>query len=112
NAEKVAGYIASGQAFLSHLPVSRDCVIMTVVPTVRTDASANTSSAETAAAVAQALGLPFVSPVVEGLNTFDGSHLDPPSAERWSKALLDAAAPRIRNCLGISQKSPSHSANH
>jgi hypothetical protein len=46
-----------------------------------------------------ALGSELIAPQVDGLRTFDGSHLDAASAERWSAAFLDAAGPRIRECL-------------
>jgi hypothetical protein len=83
---------ATGRDLLSQLPVRHDCVILTAIPTVETKLG-------TAKAVSEALGLPWVSPQVTGLTTFDGSHLDRASAERWSKAFLDAAAPRIQSCL-------------
>jgi len=70
---------------------------------VRANAFVYASSIETAGAVADALGLNLVAPELEGLQTFDGSHLDPASAERWSKAFLDAAGPQIRKCLDTSQ---------
>jgi hypothetical protein len=53
-----------------------------------------------ASAIAAALGLELIAPELEGLQTFDGSHLDPPSAERWSRAFFQAAGPKIRQCLG------------
>jgi hypothetical protein len=53
-----------------------------------------------AIAIAKALGLDLIAPEVQGLKTFDGSHLDRQSAERWSKAFFEAAGPRIRQCLG------------
>lgn len=81
------------EGFLSHLPVQRNCVLLTIVPTVET------KRAE-AEAIASAVGLELVAPQVGGLRTFDGSHLDAVSAERWSSAFLDAAAPRLLNCLG------------
>jgi len=99
NTETIASYTASGAAFLSQLPVDRDCIIMTVVPTVRSNAFVHTSSIETAEVVARALGVKLVAPTLDGLGTFDGSHLDPSSAERWSKALLEAADPQVRQCL-------------
>jgi hypothetical protein len=84
---------AEGKAFLSQLPVASDCVILTVIPTGETGVG-------TAGAIAKTLGMPLVIPEVAGLQTFDGSHLDPESAERWSEAFLKAAGPQIRRCLG------------
>jgi len=94
-------YTAAGTGFLAHLPVRRECVILTIVPTVKTKLG-------TALAVAQALGLPLFAPKLEGLTTYDGSHLDPPSAERWSAAFLAAAGPGIRSCLGASPSAGAH----
>jgi hypothetical protein len=84
---------AEGKAFLSKLPVGADCVILTVIPTDET-------SLGTANAIAKAIGQPLVNPEIAKLQTFDGSHLDPQSAERWSEAFLKAAGPQIRRCLG------------
>jgi hypothetical protein len=80
---------------------------------VRAKAASYADSIETAGAVANALGLTLVSPDLDGLLTFDGIHLDPPSAERWSKAFFDAAGPQIRKCLSqpyASSESPGTSA--
>jgi hypothetical protein len=90
--DSVAAYAAAADAFLSSLPVDRACVILTLVPYVQTDVG-------TAQAVAAVLKIPLVAPQPEGLNTFDGGHLDRPSAERWSAAFFEAAGPRIRGCL-------------
>jgi hypothetical protein len=86
-------YAALAKQFIASLPVKRDCVILTIVP------YRDTMSAE-AKAIADAVGLELVNPQLEGLRTFDGSHLDLPSAERWSQAFFDAAGAQIRRCLG------------
>ena len=90
--------VATGKEFLSRLPVKPECIILTMVPSLGT-------KIETANAVAAALGMNLVAPAVDGLRTFDGSHLDRPSAERWSAAFLHAASPRIRECIGESRES-------
>ena len=87
--------VRSGTDFLDKLGVDRRCVIFTLVPTV--DARPATS-----AAIAKALGVEFIAPEVEDLLTFDGSHLDRQSAERWSGAFFDVAGARIKDCLGRS----------
>jgi hypothetical protein len=89
---RVASYTALGKQFLSELAADRACTILTIVPTVKT-------SIETAKAVAPALGLNLVAPRLRGLITFDGVHLDPESAQRWSAAFLEEAGPQIRKCL-------------
>jgi hypothetical protein len=89
---------AIGREFLSELPVRRECIILTMVPYARTKVTAVN-------ALANALGMNLVWPDVDELQTFDGSHLDRPSAERWSKAFLQVAAPQIRKCLADSRES-------
>lgn len=88
----VEGYVTAGQSFLSTLPVGPECVILTLVPYVKTDVA-------TAREVAVRLGVTLVAPEPDSLNTFDGGHLDRPSAERWSAAFFEAAGPQIRQCL-------------
>jgi hypothetical protein len=85
-------YAAVADRFITNLPVERACVLLTIVP------SSETRIAE-AKAIASALGMELVTPQLEGLRTFDGSHLDGDSAERWSAAFYDIAGPRIRHCF-------------
>jgi hypothetical protein len=92
NVERWDQYARLGGKFLAQLPVGRGCVILTIVPTVET------KRAE-AMAIAAKLGHDLLAPQIEGLRTFDGSHLDEASAERWSAAFLREAGPRIRSCV-------------
>jgi len=92
NQKTLASYTTLGNEFLPSLSAGRSCTILTVVPTVKTPIG-------TAKAIAAALGLNLVAPRVAGLNTFDHSHLDPESAQRWSTAFLEEAGPQIRKCL-------------
>jgi hypothetical protein len=84
--------IANAVDFLKDL--ARDkCVILTLVPFVGTKIG-------DAEAIATSLGMKLVTPGnLEGLQTWDGYHLDRPSAERWSRAFFQAAGPEIRSCL-------------
>jgi hypothetical protein len=91
-------YARLGEKFLAQLPVDRSCVILTIVPTVET------KRAE-AMAIAARLGRDLLAPQIAGLRTFDGSHLDEASAERWSAAFLREAGPRIRRCVDAAQAS-------
>jgi hypothetical protein len=93
---QVASDSANAVAFLSQLPVKRDCVILTMTPTVGTDI-ANVK------ATAKSLGMDLIAPELSGLKTFDGSHLEAGSAERWSQAFFQAAGPRISSCLKARQ---------
>ena len=86
-------YAVLGEQFISRLPVDRRCVVLTIVP------SEKTKLAE-AMAIASALKLDLFAPQLDGLQTFDQSHLDRPSAERWSHGFFQIAGPRIRECLG------------
>jgi hypothetical protein len=81
--------------FLSDLPVDQNCVILTLAP------SDGTKTAE-ATAIATALGVNLIAPELDELKTFDGSHLDRPSAERWSRAFFDAAGRTILECVRAS----------
>ena len=98
NVERWDHYAKLAEKFLARLPIDRDCVILTIVPTV------DTKRAE-AMAIAAKLGHDLLAPQIEGLHTFDGSHLDEASAERWSAAFLQEAGPRIRNCVGAGRAS-------
>jgi hypothetical protein len=69
------------------------CVIFTVVPLVGTKIG-------NASAIAHRLGVDLMTPaLLEGLQTYDGYHLDQSSAARWSQAFFQAAGSRIRSCL-------------
>jgi|SRR5882724_11238863 len=91
-------YATLGEEFLAQLPVDRNCVILTIVPTVET------KRAE-AMAIAAKLGHDLLAPQIDDLRTFDGSHLDEAGAERWSAAFLRGAEPRIRKCVDAAQAS-------
>jgi hypothetical protein len=78
--------------FLSHFAQGK-CVILTMVPFVGTKIG-------NANAIAAGLGMKLVTPgIPEGLHTYDGYHLDQPSAQRWSQAFFQVAGSEIRSCL-------------
>jgi hypothetical protein len=83
---------AAARKFLSHLPVQEECVILTMAP------MGGTKIADSKA-IAANLHKDLVTPEIPGLETFDGSHLDRASAERWSQAFFEAAGREIRSCL-------------
>jgi hypothetical protein len=88
-------YSATGERFLAAVPVRPECQILTMVPTVNTQVG-------TAKAIATALKRPLIAPQLTDLQTFDESHLDVTSAERWSSAFFHEAAPLIQACLAKS----------
>jgi hypothetical protein len=93
NENEVKSSTAAAIDFLSRLPVERKCIILTTVPTVGTQIG-NVN------AIAKALGVSLIAPEIStGLQTYDGSHLDLPSAKRWSEAFFQEAGSRIRSCL-------------
>ncbi len=102
-ADQWSRFSALGADFLSHLPVDRHCVLLTLAPSEATKRSE-------AAAIASALGVTLIAPKLDDLKTFDGSHLDRPSAEKWSRAFFDAAGPRIRECLNEPNTPPDSRA--
>jgi hypothetical protein len=98
---KVAQWKAVAEPFIESLPVDRSCVVLTYVWTTANDRA-------DAEALAQSLGVAFVSPQLAGLTTIDESHLDRPSAERFSYAFFEQAAPYLSHCLdGARTASPA-----
>jgi hypothetical protein len=88
----VAGNTTAANNFLSEFTQGK-CVILTNVPFVGTKIA-------NAKAIAARLGMQLVTPDdLEGLETFDGYHLDRSSAERWSQAFFRMEGPKIRSCL-------------
>ena len=88
----LTAYVPRAKQFLDSLPVPRDCVLMTIVPSSQTHLG-------TARALAESLGVQFVAPTPMDLTTFDRSHLNPESAHRWSRAFFTEAGTSIRRCL-------------
>jgi hypothetical protein len=96
--------IAVAIDFLSRFTEGK-CVILTIVPYVGT-------KIRTAEAIARGVGLKLVTPgIVQGLHTFDGTHLDQPSARRWSQAFFQVAGPKIRSCLANRDAAGREGAN-
>jgi hypothetical protein len=98
NTDRWPQFEAIAQRFVEQLPVTRECVLLTILP------YDETRRAE-AEAIAGSLGLDLLTPNVRGLRTFDGSHLDPESADRWSAAFFELAGPQIQRCLAESRRS-------
>lgn len=92
HAETVVEYEGRARDFLATIPADPQCIVLTNVPN-------SDMSLGTARALAERLSLSFVAPELEGLATFDGSHLDPASAARWSAAFMEELAPRAAQCL-------------
>lgn len=78
--------------FLDQFKLPPGCVLLTVVPSPQTPMAK-------AQWLANALQTPLIAPATAGYRTRDNSHLDEPSAERWSQAFFAQAAPVIETCL-------------
>lgn len=85
-------YAANADKFLEKLSVSRRCVVLTFVPT-------GSGKPFIAHGIAERLGIKFIAPNLDGLYTFDGSHLSTESRERWSRVFLEELEPIIASCI-------------
>lgn len=95
NKREIDDGIEIGRIFLSDLPAKPECVILTAVPYAGTKLGVANS-------IANGLGKMLVFPgQLDGLQTFDGDHLDPASAERWAEAFFKTAGPQIQKCLEV-----------
>ena len=97
--ERVARDKERAERFIADLPVDRRCVFLTYVPTRQNERA-------TAAALASVLDLELISPDITGLQTFDGSHLDRESAEKFVSAFLEIGGPRLLQCLNRKRHAP------
>jgi hypothetical protein len=83
---------ASAIDFLAHYTQGK-CVILTTVPFVGTKIGE-------ANAIAKGIGMSLMIPTLQGgFQTYDGWHLDQPSAARWSEAFFQETGARIQSCL-------------
>jgi hypothetical protein len=102
---QVSVEIPRAETFIASLPVDHRCVFLTYIWTPF-------NGRASAAALADALGMELISPELSGLHTIDNSHLDPPSAERFSAAFIASAGPRLLSCLdGDGPLSARHSSS-
>jgi hypothetical protein len=85
-------YAANARAFVERLPVPRRCVVVTHVPD-------GASSEATARAIADRIGATFLTVRLDSLGTYDGSHLDAVSSERWATAFFGALQPVFDRCF-------------
>ncbi len=87
--------LALAREFIQSLERSDRCILLTVVPSPFTPA-------KKVEYLAQRLGKPLHAPAPLGYRTRDNSHLDIPSAERWSEEYLQQAGSEIDRCLNLS----------
>jgi hypothetical protein len=92
-AEQVIEAQRIAATFVAQLGLDPSCVIVTAVPGL------TEARREASARIAEAMHARAVLPVVEGLSSLDGDHLNAESAEKWSAAFLKAAETPITECL-------------
>lgn len=88
-------YIEEARRFLQPLGLPPRCVILTTVPTPQ-----RPLDAATVRRIAEAIGASWSEPVLDGMASFDRSHLTRDSAERWSAAFLSEIMPIVEDCAG------------
>ena len=86
-------YVEEARRFLQPLGLPPHCVILTTVPTPQ-----RPLDAETVRRIAEAIGASWSEPVLDGMSSFDRSHLARDSAERWSAAFLRDIMPILEDC--------------
>ena len=89
--EKYSEILANAKIFQTFLRKQGSCLILTMAPNPHT-------SPIMGRRVAEALGIDFIFPEVDGIATFDKSHMHPESAEIWSSAFLEAAEDSFARC--------------
>lgn len=88
----ISSFTSNAEAFISRFHVDRKCIVITYVPTSK-------GKPFIAQGIASRLGTSFIAPQLASLSTFDGSHLDTVSSERWSKEFLTELEPILKSCL-------------
>lgn len=87
-AEVRAHQTAEARAFVQRMRARGSAVVFAWIPTPDT-------TRESAVDLAAAADVPLIAPDLEGLRTFDGSHLDLDSAQRYTAAFLDQLGPIV-----------------
>lgn len=83
--------VAAAELFFENTAIDRECTVLTVTPQSPTPVAFTRE-------LAQRLNLRFEFPQLEDLWTIDASHMNVPSAERWSEAFMQKLAPHIERC--------------
>jgi hypothetical protein len=87
------GEVEDAERLSALLALPKACIALTVVPNNALDAEPY------AAEIGRQLGVPVLLPRLEGLTTFDASHLTRDSAERWSAEITRELDPLMAPCL-------------
>jgi hypothetical protein len=93
-ASMAAADVGFAERFLAATGVRRTCVVLSAPPSASVNANACVEE------IGRLLDVRVSLPSLERLMTFDGSHVTPESAERWSAALLAEIDDAISRCAG------------
>jgi hypothetical protein len=88
----VRTWVDNARSFFARHDLDPACTVLTAVPS-------GIDFEEASKAIATELRTPYIRPVIEGLYTIDGAHLDKPSAEAWSERFWREAEPIINRCV-------------
>ena len=80
------------ERFIATTGVSRGCVVLSAAPSPLVNSDAYLTE------IGRLLGVRVALPKLDGLTSFDGSHLSADSAERWSAALLREIGDTLESC--------------
>lgn len=89
--DKLEDTVAAAEQFFANTGTDRNCVVLTATPQ-------NPTPVNMTRELAKRLNVAFEFPQLEDLWTIDASHMDVPSAERWSAAFMQQLAPHIARC--------------
>ena len=88
-------FFENATTFMENLDIPRSCVILTAVPS-------NVSSKQLVERLSARLDTEHVFPIIEGLKTYEGLHLQLESARRWSQAFFAEANDILHRCTSSS----------
>ncbi len=91
-AAMAAADVDFAEGFIAATGVAKTCVVVSAAP------SGSVNSNGYVAEIGKLLNVRVSLPKVQGLTTFDGSHLTPESAERWSTALMSDIGEMLARC--------------
>ncbi|MGB0867917.1 MAG: hypothetical protein ACPGSC_15505 [Granulosicoccaceae bacterium] len=89
--DKLDDTVAAAEQFFANTGIDRSCVVLTTTPQ-------NPTPVNMTRELAKQLDVAFIFPELEDLWTIDASHLDVPSAERWSAEFMRQLAPHVERC--------------
>ena len=88
-------FFENATTFMENLDIPRSCVILTAVPS-------DVSSKQLVERLSARLDTEHVFPIIEGLKTYEGLHLQLESARRWSQAFFAEANDILHRCTSSS----------